>query len=142
MHQEATPSLLPSSVRDFIHERLTRLGQSALTLCMAAAVLGDGCTFEQLCRVADLSDNQGLPALDEVVTRGLLQEMDGKCFFVHESIRGGVYAEASETRRRVFHRRALETLQTALAPPAELAHHALAAGLTDAAARLSIAAAD
>jgi DNA-binding SARP family transcriptional activator/predicted ATPase len=142
MHQEAAPSTLPSRVRDLIHERLTRLGQSALTLCVAAAVLGDGCTFEQLCRVADIEENQALSALDELLTRGLLRETGGRCFFAHDSIRGGVYAEASETRRCVFHRRALETLQAASAFPAELAHHARASGLPDAAARLSIAAGD
>ena len=142
MPQEAAQSHLPASVRDFIHARLTRLSQTALTLCMAAAVLGDGCTFDQLCRVADLNDNQALSALDEGVTRGLLQETGGRCFFAHDSIRGGAYAEAGESRRRVLHRRALETLQAALASPAELAHHALAAGLPDAAARLSIAAGD
>ncbi len=141
-HQETAQSPLPSSVRDFIHARLTRLSQSALTLCMAAAVLGDGFTFDQLCRVADLNDNQTLSALDEVVTRGLLQETGGRCFFAHDSIREGAYAEAGEIRRRVLHRRALETLQAASASPAELAHHALAAGLPDTAARLSIAAGD
>src|SRR5205807_9708114 len=60
MHQEAAQSPLPASVRDFIHARLTRLSHHALTLCVAAAVLGDGCTFDQLCRVADINDNQGL----------------------------------------------------------------------------------
>src|SRR5438270_5409464 len=142
MHQEAAQFPHPATIRDFIHARLTRLSQTALTLCMAAAVLGDGCTFDQLCRVADLNDNQALSALDEGVTRGLLQETGGRCFFAHDSIRAGAHAEAGESRRRVFHRRALETLQAALASPAELAHHALAAGLPDAAARLSIAAGD
>jgi len=142
MHQEAAQSPLPASVRDFIHARLTRLSQTALTLCVAAAVLGDGCTFDQLCRVADINDNQSLSALDELLTRGLLQETGGRCFFAHDSIRAGAYAEAGEIRRRVLHRRALETLQAALASPAELAQHALAAGLPDAATRWSIAAGD
>src|SRR6266699_340911 len=142
MHQEAAQSSLPESVRDLIHARLTRLSHHALTLCVAAAVLGDGCAFDQLCHVADINDNQGLSALDELLTRGLLQETGGRCFFAHDSIRAGAYAEAGEIRRRVLHRRALETLQAASASPAELAQHALAAGLPDAATRLSIAAGD
>ncbi len=140
--QEAVQSPLPASIRDLIHARLTRLSHHALTLCVAAAVLGDGCTFDQLCRVADINDNQALSALDELLKRGLLQETGGRCFFAHDSIRAGAYAEAGEIRRRVLHRRALETLQAASASPAELAQHALAAGLPDAAARLSIAAGD
>jgi predicted ATPase/DNA-binding SARP family transcriptional activator len=142
MPQEAAQSPLPASVRDFIHARLTRLSQTALTLCVAAAVLGDGCTFDQLYHVADINESQALSALDEGVTRGLLQETGGRCFFAHDSIRAGAYAEAGEIRRRVFHRRALEILQAALASPAELAHHAFAAGLPGDAARLSIAAGD
>ncbi len=142
MHQETVRSTLPSRVQDLIHARLMRLSQSALMLCMAAAVLGDGTTFEQLCRVADLNDNQGLSALDELFTRGLLQETGGRCFFAHDSIRVGAYGEAGEIRRRVLHRRALETLQATSASPAELAHHALVAGLPDAAAHLYLAAGD
>jgi Fe2+ or Zn2+ uptake regulation protein len=65
--------------------------------------------------VADLNDNQGLSALDELLTRGLLQETGGRCFFAHDSIRTGAYAEAGEIRRRVLHRRAIETLQEAIA---------------------------
>src|SRR5947207_10251410 len=94
MHQEAAQSSLPESVRDLIHARLTRLSHHALTLCVAAAVLDDGCAFDQLCRVADINDNQGLSALDELLTRGLLQETGGRCFFAHDSIRAGAYAEA------------------------------------------------
>jgi DNA-binding SARP family transcriptional activator/predicted ATPase len=142
MHQETAQPALPPSVRDFMHARFTRLSHAALTLCMAAAVLGDGCAFDQLCRVADLDDNQGLSALDEGVTRGLLQETGGRCFFAHDTIRAGAYAEAGGIRRRVLHRRALEALQAASASPAELAHHARASGLLDAAAHLSIAAGD
>ena len=141
-HQERAASILPSRVRDLIHTRLARLSHAALTLGMAAAVLGDGCTFDQLCRVAEIEENQALFALDELVRRGLLHEMDGRCFFAHDSIRAGVYAEAGEIRRRVLHRRALEALQATSTSPASLAHHAKAGGLPDVAARLSIAAGD
>ena len=142
MLREAAPFRLPASIRDFVHARLTRLSHTALTLCMAAAALGDGCTFDQLRRVSDIDENQALSALDEAVTRGLLQETGDKCSFTHDSIREGAYAEAGESRRRVLHCRSLETLQVASVSPSELARHALAAGLPDAAARFSIAAGD
>src|SRR5262249_4547449 len=57
-------------------------------------------------------------------------------------IRDVVYTEAGSTRRRLFHHQALEMLQQASAPAAELAHHALAAGLPEAALHWSIAAGD
>lgn len=131
----------PASVQDFIHARFTRLSSHARTVCVAAAVLGDGCTFDQLCHVAEINDNAALSALDELLTRGLLRETGGRCYFAHDSIRAGAYAEAGVIRRRVLHRRAFESLQAVSAAPAELAQHALAAGLPDAAG-LSIAAGD
>ncbi|GAC1349171.1 MAG: hypothetical protein NVSMB27_19780 [Ktedonobacteraceae bacterium] len=134
----ARRDLLPSGVRELIRTRLIRLGPNALTVCMAGAVLGDGFDFEGVCRVADVSENQGLPALDELLSRGLLRESGGRCFFVHDKIREVAYAEAGEVRRRVFHRRALEALKTMAAPPAEMARHALAAGLQERTFSLSL----
>src|SRR5689334_5246016 len=52
------------------------------------------------------------------------------------------YTEVSETRRRLFHRRALTSLEQTAAPAARLAYHALASGLPEAALRHSLAAGD
>jgi predicted ATPase len=136
---------IPPGVRDVIHARLNRLSANALTLCTAAAILGSQFDFDSLCRVAGLNENDGLPALDELLRRGLLREADRRYLFSHDRIREIVYAQASEARRRVFHRRALEVLATTLAlsiPSAELAHHALAANLPERAFELSLAAGD
>src|SRR5260370_25204098 len=62
--------------------------------------------------------------------------------FAHDKIRDVVYAEAGSTRRRLFHHRAFDSLQASSASPAELAHHAFAAGLPQTAARFSIASRD
>src|SRR5262249_44941934 len=67
-----------------------------------------------------------------------LRESTGATYsFTHDKIRDAVYVEAGEARRRVFHRRAVDTLQSE-APAAELARHALAAGLDDLAAQFSL----
>jgi hypothetical protein len=55
-------------------------------------------------------------------------------------LRDVVYTEAGDARRRLFHRRALEVLEAAEASAAILAHHALAAGLPQAAFCHSLAA--
>src|SRR5260370_33457550 len=60
--------------------------------------------------------------------------------FAHDKIRDVVYAEAGSTRRRLFHHRAFDSLQASSASPAELAHHAFAAGPPAGAARFSMAA--
>ena len=55
-------------------------------------------------------------------------------------LRDVVYTEAGDARRRLFHRRALEILEAEGDSAAVLAHHALAAGLAQAAFRHSLAA--
>jgi tetratricopeptide (TPR) repeat protein len=143
----------PPSVREVIVARLDRLTPNASALLVAGAVLGQGITFEHLCRVADLAEQDGLPALDEVLHSGLLYESEregggrgrmtgGRYVFAHAMIRAVVYAEAGEARRSIFHRRAVQALQEAATPPAELAYQAQAAGLAEPAFRWSLAAGD
>jgi predicted ATPase/DNA-binding SARP family transcriptional activator len=154
---EATPSsvdilhqFLPPGVREVIRSRLDQLTPTSFGLLVAGAVLGRTFTFEQACQVAGLREDEGLPALDEVVRKRLLQEAIGEpeehlmasagaYFFTHDKIRDVAYSQAGEARRRIFHRRALEGLQAA-SPAGELAHHALAAGLMEPAFHLSLAA--
>jgi predicted ATPase len=139
----------PPSVHEVIVARLERLTPNASALLVAGAVLGQGITFEYLCQVADLAEQDGLAALDEVLHSHLLHESereggrvtDERYVFAHTKIRAVVYAEAGEARRSIFHRRALEALQAA-APAAVLAYHALAAGLAEPAFRWSLAAGD
>jgi tetratricopeptide (TPR) repeat protein len=60
--------------------------------------------------------------------------------FSHQKLREVVYSEAGSARRRILHRRALEALQAAVASTAELAYHALNAGLLVEAFHYSLAA--
>jgi predicted ATPase len=149
-HEVVVRGYFPPSVREVIVAKLERLAPDALALLLAGAVLGQGITFDSLCQVADLAEQDGLPALDKVLHSGLLLESehrrgpitDGHYTFAHPKIRAVVYAEAGEARRSIFHRRALEALQAAAAPAAELAYHALAAGLAEPAFHWSLAAGD
>ncbi len=152
-HETLVRGFLPPSVREVIVARLDRLTPHASALLGAGAVLGQGISFAHLRRVADLTEQDGLIALDEALRSHLLQESEreagerghvteGRYVFAHAMIRAVVYAEAGEARRSIFHRRALEVLQEATAPPALLAYHALAAGLAEPAFRWSVAAGD
>ncbi len=151
-HEMVVRGFFPPSVREVICARLDRLTQHAFALLVAGTVLGQGMTFERLCQVANLAEHDGLPALDEVLRSGLLNEAEhegwtvdhmnsGSYVFAHAKIRAVVSAEAGEARRSIFHRRALEVLQTA-APAAELAYHALAARLAEPAFHWMLAAGD
>jgi tetratricopeptide (TPR) repeat protein len=107
-------------------------------------VLDDNFDFERLCRVAGLEENEGLEALEELLKRGLVREQRQATarpyVLAHDRFREGVYYQASEPRRRIFHRRAFEVLEAIAAPPAELARHALAAGLLERAFDLNVSA--
>jgi DNA-binding SARP family transcriptional activator len=152
-HETVVPGFFPPSVREVIVARSDRLTPHAFALLVAGAVLDQRITFEHLCRVAGLTEQDGLPALDEALHSHLLQESgreaagrgrmaDGRYVFAHAKIRAVTYAEAGEARRSIFHRRALEVLQEAATPAAVLAYHALAAGLAEPAFRWSLAAGD
>ena len=136
---------VPSTVRAVIRSRLNRLSPNASALLAAGAALEQWLTFERLCAIANMTEDIGLPALDELVSSQLLLEVarpgDASAYvFEHHMIWGVVYTEAGDARRRLFHRRALEVLEAAREPAALLAHHALAAGLAETAFRHSLAA--
>ena len=141
------PVLAPG-VRDVIGARLARLARASRDVLAAGAVLGQGFTFEQICRVAGLAEDDALPAVDEVLRAQLLREVNAgdhapaaSYIFSHDRIRDVVYVQAGDARRRVYHRRALDALQ-GNGSAAQLARHALAAGLEERAARLGLVAGD
>ena len=148
------PSSLPDSVRDVIRGRLYSLSQSASELLAAGAVLGRRFGFGVLLAVVGLEETECLRGLDELVWRNLLFEESGgreggtwlypdaAYSFSHEKIRQVAYTESGQARRQVLHRRAFEVLESGGARPAELARHALAAGLVDQGFRYSLAAGD
>ena len=82
-------------------------------------MLGRDCDFAQLCRVTDQSERDALPALDELLSSQLLQERTAAFLpyrFGHDKIREVVYTEASDARRRMYHRNAVALLKDEDAP--------------------------
>jgi hypothetical protein len=107
--------LIPSSVRELIRSQLGRLTPTAWALLVAGAALGQGLTFERLILVAQLDEQEGLHALEELLRNGLLcegalvedsQAVDGYAF-PREMLREVVYQEAGTTRQRLVQRRVL-----------------------------------
>jgi DNA-binding SARP family transcriptional activator len=136
---------VPSTVHAVIRSRLNRLSPNAFSLLAGGAVLEQQITFERLCAISNIIEDLALPALDELISGRLLLEaarpgVAGAYAFANDMLRDVVYTEAGDARRRLFHRRALEILEAAGDSAAVLAHHALAAGLAQAAFRHSLAA--
>jgi predicted ATPase len=136
---------VPSTVHAVIRSRLNRLSPNAFSLLAGGAVLEQQITFERLCAISNVREDLALPALDELISSRLLQEaaqpgVASAYAFANNMLRDVVYTEAGDARRRLFHRRALEVLEAARDSAAVLAHHALAAGLAQAAFHHSLAA--
>lgn len=140
--ERADSQPLEPSIRALIHARLSRSGANGLALCTAGAVLGHPFDFNLLHQIAGVGENDGLAALETLLSRGLMREVNGRYMFTHDKIREVAYSELSQARRRVFHRRALEALEAQAAAPSLLASHALAAGQNERAVRYSITAGD
>lgn len=127
-------------VRAAIGERLSRLTPAALALAHAAAVLGQGATFEVLREVVGLDGEAALTGYEELLRMGLFLEGQGEgesqVALSHDRVRETLRDALSGPRREWLHRRALRTLEARNAPPATLAEHALSGGLTLEAAAL------
>jgi len=121
---------LATTINDVVLSRLEWLSQSASSLLCAAAVIGRNCSFRLLSRVSGADEQNSLDALDELLSARLIVETRNETrpyIISHDRIREVVYAQLSEARREVFHRRALTALTEEKVPSAELAHHALSA---------------
>lgn len=119
--------ILPSRIHDMIRMRLTHISSVARLLLNAVSVFCRDFTFEQLCQVTELPENDALQALDELLGHHLLIEyINGAVTysFSHDILREVVYSEISESRRRIFYRRVLQRLQATSAPQALIAHYA------------------
>lgn len=146
-------SVLAPNVRRLIQSQLEQLTSTGRALVRSSAILGQGTSFEVLCRVADLEEEEGLAALDEVLGHGLLREVseaDGRetrssvenYLFGHDKMREVIYTEMGEVQRRLLHRRAFAVCEALGRPAAELAHHARASRLAEQALRFSLEAGD
>jgi DNA-binding SARP family transcriptional activator len=111
--QTPVGELIPTSVRELIQYQVGRLTPTAWTLLVTGAALGQGLTFECLIEVAQLDEQEGLRALEELLRNGLLcerrlvedsQAVDGYAF-PREMLREVVYQEAGTTRQRLVQQR-------------------------------------
>ena len=109
--------LVPSSVRELIRSQLAQLTPSAWALLVAGAALGQGLTFERLIQTAQLDEQEGLCALEELLRGGLLCEVaeEARAFdvyaFPREMVREVVCQETGATRQRLVRQRVSALLQ-------------------------------
>jgi DNA-binding CsgD family transcriptional regulator len=133
---------IPATVRDSVLARSARLSSEARKLLDAVAIVPPQVELWLL----EMLAGEHLIALEECLNSGMLVEAAaGSVAFRHELARLAI-EESIETRRRLsLHRAALAALAEppeGLADPARLAHHADAAGDSDAVLRFAPPAAE
>lgn len=141
--------LLPQSVRELILQRVGRLSMAGQRLLQAGAILGQQFRFAPLCQVAELSEQEGLEALEEAMRSQLVREVglsqaQGSIAYslTHDKLRDAIYQEAGYARRKRLHHQALHALEGSDASMADRAYHALQAEQWEKAIRYKIQAGD
>jgi predicted ATPase len=139
---EAETWLLPASARDLFQSFLSQTGETESQLLQAAAVIGRAFDFDLLLSASGRSEEESLPALEDLVERQLLMEGSAGALydFHHHKLRELLYEEMSLVRRRLLHRRVAQAMSARPAAnlggemAALIAAHFQAAGLDDQAA--------
>lgn len=143
-------SSLPSSVADAVRERLERLSAEPADVLRWGAVLGRNFRLERIEELVALDIEAVVTALEELERSSLLiqharQDGQQEYGFAHEVVKRVVYADLSEPRRRLMHRRVASTLRKrddlGETLVAEIAHHATLGHDDDLAASACVAAA-
>ena len=138
--------ILPE-IEQILRGWLGRITPPARQLLMTAAVLTKEITFDRLCQIAGLDQFSALSALDELLEKQLLLdvqksssafEQEPLYSFSHQKVSDLVYAEAGAARQRILHRQAFAVLQTEAAPVGDCAYHALKGGLLPETIRYSL----
>jgi DNA-binding SARP family transcriptional activator/tetratricopeptide (TPR) repeat protein len=102
---------VPGGIRELLTARLGSLGDLAVQVLAAGAVLGRSFTAEEARDASGRADEEVVAAIEELVGYGVLGEGAGGSYeFRHEQMRDLVYEEMTLARRRLLHRRAAEAL--------------------------------
>ena len=124
----------PESVDEVVSQRLSRLGGPTRVLLDLAATAGPEFELDVVRRGSALAEAEFLPALDEAVLSGIVEELPGRRLayrFTHELVRRAVYDRLTGVRRAELHLRVGDSLEAvegrSVRALADLAHHFTAA---------------
>jgi len=109
---ESTAPGGPADLNEILRARVRELGEGERRTLTYASLLGKEFAFSNLVAISEMDEERVTESLDRLVAGGLLREKgDEVCEFVTEGVRAGVYADLTETRRRILHRRVGRALE-------------------------------
>ena len=116
---------VPAAVTAALAEELESLSLSARALLNGAAVAGEPFSPDLAAAVAELSEDEGLAALDDLMDRDLVRAtgVPRQFIFRHPLVRRAVYESTRGGWRLAAHARAAEALGARGAGATERAHH-------------------
>lgn len=123
--QEAVPSRLVVGVRS----RLKSLESDTLRFLQMGAVLGRSFGFQDAAALCDRPTAALIPALEESVRSGLLDDDGDHLVFRHDLLRQAVYADIPPSARKALHREAARRLVAAGRQPVDAVPHVLRGAL-------------
>jgi DNA-binding SARP family transcriptional activator/DNA-binding CsgD family transcriptional regulator len=104
--------------------RLGRLGDEAVAVARAAAVLGDSALLPVIATMAELDEDRAAAAAG-ALARAEILHTDRPVGFVHPLVRDAVYSDLPLGERELQHDRAARMLHGAAAPAEQVAAHLL-----------------
>ncbi len=112
-NDDALPLVIPPRIRAMIEDRLRTLSTEASELVAVAAIIGRAFPWELLAAVCNFSEEAMVAALDELWQRQLIrEEVEHTYDFTHDLIRAVAYEMYSPPRRRHWHQRVVQALET------------------------------
>jgi tetratricopeptide (TPR) repeat protein len=104
----------PGALHEVLRERVRELPEAERRVLVYGAVLGKEFDFPTLARACGGEEERLSESLDHLVHGGVLREKGGEVYeFVSERTRTDVYAELTETRRRILHGKAARAIEGA-----------------------------
>ncbi len=122
--------VVSDQLKKLLTDRVSTLGGAATQVLDAVTVLGRSADSALICAVSGRSDEETDIAVDELVSRGIVREVeDGTVTVAHEHFAAIVSGRHTAARRRLLNRRAAVALEARHEVKAvRIARHRLAAG--------------
>lgn len=103
----------PGALHDILRARVQELPEPERRVLVYGSVLGKEFDFPTLARACGGEEERLSESLDRLVHAGVLREKGGEVYeFVSERTRTDVYAELTETRRRILHAKAAQAIES------------------------------
>jgi|GEM_PF-4623747 len=102
---------IPSTVKELLRSRLSRLSKNALNLVRYASAIGVRFDAATLCAASGSCNDEFIELIDELISNGVIREDNGEFCFDHAKMQEVVYEGLNAARKRMIHERIAHALE-------------------------------